>query len=141
MESRAYPSGVDWWVAALLIGAPLFSVVLGVSLLAVSLAAGLVTIGAGLVVGLMIATLAYPCAYTLTEDALHIRSGWIKESVDLRRILKAEKSSSPWSAPALSLRRVKLTLHGGTFLISPKNRDAFLADLQARLARLPRGEQ
>ena len=137
MESRVYPSAVDWWIGALLVVAPLLSVVLGASLLFVNPGAGLYCLLSGLAFGLTIYALCHRCDYTLTDDTLHIRSGWIEDSVDLRRILKAEKSSSLWSAPALSLRRVKLTLHGGTCVISPKDRDGFLADLHARLARLP----
>lgn len=137
MESRTYPSAVDWWIGALLIGAPLLSVLLGVSLLFVNLGAGLYITLSGLAIGAVIYALCHRCDYTLTDDTLHIRSGWIEDSVDLRRILKAEKSSALWSAPALSIHRVKLTLHGGTCLISPKDRDAFLADLHARLTRLP----
>ncbi len=137
MESRTYPSAVDWWIGALLIGAPLLSVVLGVSMLFVNLGAGLACTLTGTAFGLTIYALCHPTHYTLTDKALLIRSGWIEESVDLRRILHAEKSSSPWGAPALSLRRIKLTLHGGSCVISPKDRDEFLADLHARLARLP----
>lgn len=133
MESRTYPSAVDWWIGALLIGAPLLSVVLGVSMLFVNLGAGLACTLTGTAFGLTIYALCHPTHYTLTDKALLIRSGWIEESVDLRRILHAEKSSSPWGAPALSLRRIKLTLHGGSCVISPKDRDAFLADLHTRL--------
>jgi hypothetical protein len=107
-------------------------VVLGVYLLTQSVGAGVITIITGLGVGGLTALLALPCHYTLTDERLIIRCGLLTDEVPLRRIKQAEKSSSLWSAPALSLQRIKLTLDDGSRVISPLDRDQFLTDLKAR---------
>ena len=128
-----YPSRVDWWLAALLIGAPVLVVVLGLHILTQSIGAGAILIVSGLAIGALIAALAYPCIYTLTDEHLTIRAGLLTETLPLQRIRAVAPSSNPLSAPALSLQRIKLTLDDGYRLISPRDRDAFIADLEARL--------
>lgn len=132
-----YPSRVDWWLAALLIGAPVFVMALGLHALSQSTGAGAMLIVSGLAVGALIAMLAYPCVYTLTDEHLTIRAGLLNETLPLQRIRTVALSSSPLSAPALSLRRIKLTLDEGWRLISPSDRDAFIADLESRRRKLP----
>jgi uncharacterized membrane protein YdbT with pleckstrin-like domain len=134
-----YPSRIDSWLAIVLIGAPLIVVATGVFTLTSSLGAGIVTIITGLIVGGMIAALSLPCVYTLTDESLKIKSGMLEDEVPLRRIRRAEESSSLWSAPSLSLRRVKITLDDGSRFISPKDRDGFITDLEARLANAKKG--
>lgn len=128
-----YPSRVDSWLAIVLVGVPLVVVGFGAFLLTKSVGAGIIAIFTGLFVGGVIAALSRPCVYTLTDDSLKIKSGMLEDEVPLHKIRGVEKSSSAWSAPALSLRRVKLTLDRGWRLISPRDRDAFIADLTARL--------
>ncbi|WP_069963333.1 PH domain-containing protein [Lacunisphaera limnophila] len=128
-----YPTRVDTWLACLLIGAPLFAVTLGLFTLTYSIGAGVVVIATGLLVGGMIAALTLPCRYTLSNESLKIQSGLIEEEVPLRAIRGVEKTISLFGAPGLSLRRVKVTLQEGSRVISPENRDAFIADLEARL--------
>jgi hypothetical protein len=130
--STHYPSRVDLWLKVVLLGAPVGVVVLGVYLLTQSVGAGVITIITGLGVGGLTALLALPCHYTLTDERLIIRCGLLTDEVPLRRIKQAEKSSSLWSAPALSLQRIKLTLDDGSRVISPLDRDQFLTDLKAR---------
>ena len=134
-----YPSRVDSWLAITLAGAPLLVVAVGVFSLTKSVGAGIVAIITGLVVGGMIAALSIPCVYTLTDDSLKIKSGMLEDEVPLRKITGAEKSSSVWSAPALSLRQVKVILEDGSRVISPKDRDGFIADLDARLRNARKG--
>lgn len=122
-----------------LVGAPLIVVAVGVFTLTKSVGAGLVAIITGLVVGGVIAALSVPCVYTLTDDSLKIKSGMLEDEVPLRKIRGAEKSNSTWSAPALSLQRVKVTLEDGSRVISPKDRDGFIADLDARLRNAKKG--
>jgi hypothetical protein len=134
-----YPSRIDPWLAIVLVGAPLIVVAAGVFTLTNSVGAGIVTIITGLIVGGMIAALSIPCVYTLTDESLKIKSGMLEDEVPLRKIRGAEKSSSMWSAPALSLRRIKITLEDGSRSISPKDRDGFIIDLEARLANAKKG--
>jgi uncharacterized membrane protein YdbT with pleckstrin-like domain len=93
-----YPSRIDSWLAIVLIGAPLIVVATGVFTLTSSLGAGIVTIITGLIVGGMIAALSLPCVYTLTDESLKIKSGMLEDEVPLRRIRRAEESSSLWRA-------------------------------------------
>jgi uncharacterized membrane protein YraQ (UPF0718 family) len=136
---KEYPSAVDFWLASILIGTPVVTVAFGAFMLTKSIAAGTIAIFAGVLVGGMIAAFCIPCIYTLTDENLKIKAGMIEDDVPLKKIRKAEKSGSAWSAPALSLRRVKITLDHGYRLISPKDRDAFISDLDARLRHNNRG--
>ena len=121
-----YPSAVDWWLAGVLIGAPGLIVGLGVIGLEGSVGAGLIQIGVGLAIGGLIAALAYPCVYSITAHGVKIRCGLLTETIPFTAIRDVKKSGSLWSAPALSLKRVKLTLTDGFRLVSPKHRDEFI---------------
>lgn len=132
--TKTYPSAIDPWLAVLLVGTPLLCVVGGAFVLASDLAAGLILLATGLFVVGIIALVAFPCVYTLTPSTLTIRSGIVSEDIPLERIRQAEPNSSIWAAPALSLRRVRLTLDDGTRLISPRDRESFLSELNAALA-------
>jgi hypothetical protein len=134
-----YPSRIDSWLAFVLAGAPVVVVAAGAFTLTKSIGAGIVVMVGGIVTGGLIAALSIPCVYTLTDESLKIRSGLLEDEVPLREIKGAEKSGSLWSAPALSLRRVKITLASGSRIISPKDRDGFIADLHARLRQVGQG--
>jgi hypothetical protein len=137
--NKKYPSAVDLWFAAFLIGTPLAIVVFGAFTLNRSAVAGIITIIAGVLIGILMAAFAIPCVYTLTDQSLKIKCGILEDDVPLTKIRKTERSSSTWSAPALSLRRVKITLDDGFRLISPRDRDGFIADLAARIGHEKRG--
>ena len=127
-----YPSRVDVWLAMVMVAAPLLAIGLGIYLIPTEGPAGWVTLFAGVIVGAVTALLAIPCHYTITEDSLIIRCGVLREKVDRKRIRSATLSSNPLSAPALSLRRVKLELDKGSRLISPVDREGFIAKLMSK---------
>jgi uncharacterized membrane protein YdbT with pleckstrin-like domain len=129
---KKYPSAVDSWIVAALAAAPIVVIALGIAAMRVSLAAGVFQIGFGVGIIALIVALSVPCVYTLTDTTLHIRCGIFKEEIPLSRIRGAEKSGSLWSAPALSIKRVKVRLDHGFRLISPKDRDGFIAEINAR---------
>ena len=106
----------------------------GIALLATTKTAGLILLGTGLITGLAIGVLSYPCNYTLTATDLHIRCGMFEEEIPLTEVVKAEAVTSWLAAPALSVRRVRITLRHGSRLISPRDRTAFIADLTAHIA-------
>jgi hypothetical protein len=133
---RVYRSAVDLWLVIVLYSGPaaLLAVaiygravgrmdIFGVSLMAF----------AGLV--LLYRLLTWPCRYTLTDDSLNIRCGMLFRSVPLSRVESAELSSTWESAPAMSLRRVKIVLDQGYRIVSPVDRQAFIADLIAAVER------
>jgi uncharacterized membrane protein YdbT with pleckstrin-like domain len=130
-----YPSAVDRWIAAVLIGSPLVVIGGGILLLEKSAEGGWIQIGIGLFLAVLMAALSIPCRYTLDEHSLTIRCGLLREVIPLARIRSVEKSASLWSAPALSLRRVKIVMDHGWRLISPKDRDGFIEAIRDRLEK------
>lgn len=132
-----YPSRVDASLALLLTAAPAIPIALGLYLLRVSVTGGLYVIGTGVLVGAIIALLSIPCRYTLGDCILTIRCGLWREDIPLRQIRRVTKSRSVLSAPALSLQRVRITHAEGTCIISPRDRDAFMAELISRLPHPP----
>ena len=70
-----------------------------------------------------------PCRYTILDDALSVRCGIICYQVPLDEIDTIEPSSTWRSGPALSMRRVLITTSKRYVVISPRERDEFIADL------------
>lgn len=73
-----------------------------------------------------------PCYYTFQEDHLLVRSGILKKKIEYKGIREIEPSSCPLSAPALSLKRIRIESDAGSVLISPVNRDEFITALKKR---------
>ena len=62
-----------------------------------------------------------------------VRSGPVRRRLAIADIVAITPTRNPLSAPALSLDRLRIDVRrGGYVLISPADRDAFLADLEAR---------
>lgn len=127
---RVYRSAVDKWLLVVMYASP--------ALLLVFAATGWLNqqpdvTGTCLILSVALTCLnliiTTPCRYILTSDSLNIRCGLLFRTVPLSQIQKVELSSSWESAPALSLRRVKITLDRGYRIISPLDRDAFMKDL------------
>ena len=135
-----YPSKIDWWFAALMFLAPAICLIMGMIFLIVSnIIGGLAGIFSGIYIVSIVFLLAYPCSYTITDQSLIIRSGaFNEESISLSQVRDAQLSSNPLTAPALSLKRVKISLKDGYRLISPINREEFIAEL---LSRAPNAER
>lgn len=130
-----YPSAIDWWIAAVIISAPVMVIVSGIVTLFHVLILGIGEIVLGVVIGGAIALLIWPCRYVLQEQELLIQTGVLKETIPYNQIKDVERSSSPLSAPALSLKRVKISMVNGDFrLVSPQDRDQFIAELQRYIA-------
>ena len=83
--------------------------------------------------------------YVLDDEQLCVRSGPFGRSIPLTKIQSVKRTCSMLSSPALSLDRVQIRYdHLGIFslvLISPENRDQFLADLENRRNCLGRRAQ
>ncbi len=140
---KTYKSAVDLWLAAILIGVPMAIIMTGVSIAfglyflhwheTVGRVAGFLFVGGGVALGGLIAAFTLPCQYILKDTELRIQCGILQASVPYHKIRRLELSCSLWSAPALSLNRVKIVLDEGFHLVSPRNRTAFIADLQSRI--------
>lgn len=135
-----FPTKVDRWLvlvlacalgwAALTLGAA-FSV-------AHSAAEGLAILGIPLFVVALVGVLSIPTRYEFHEDALVVRSGVVRYRFRYPDIRGAVPSRNPLSAPAWSLDRLRLDLPRGYALVSPRDKDGFLAALAARTPQLER---
>jgi hypothetical protein len=97
----------------------------------------------GTVMTALVAGLTVPVRYECRAGGLHIRSGWLRWDVPYAAIRGAARSCRPLCAPAWSLRRVRIALDdGGFILVSPPDRESFMEELAARcphLVRTPSG--
>lgn len=67
------------------------------------------------------------------DDYLLVQAGILKERIKYEDIVSVEKSSDPLSAPAMSLKRVRIDHGKGFTLVSPKDRDDFISELNTRI--------
>ncbi len=134
MADPVYRSQIDRWLLTV------FGVSSAVSLLT---AIGMFFVGASastlVMVPVLVATFGLPwwivltTDYTVTNYSIEIRSGPFHWSVPLRDISRMEFTRSPLSSPALSLDRLRIQYTAGKLImISPENREKFLADLRRR---------
>ena len=84
--------------------------------------------GAGVL--LLTIALTQPCRYTIMKDSISVRCGVTVYQVSLDEIISIRPSSSWISAPALSLRRIEIKTKKRVIIVSPRDREAFIADLQ-----------
>lgn len=131
---QVYTSKIDTWLALVLVGvvaacliAFVFALRTGsISTIAVTLPA--LIIGAGLPLWLMTST-----AYTLSNTTLLVKSGPFKWQVPIEQITSITSTFNPLSSPALSLDRLRIDYgRGQSIMISPKDKDQFIQDLEAR---------
>ena len=129
-----YRSAIDLWVPVLLLMTPVTATFFAVMLIRQGRAADAMTLflmGAGLLIVTGMFTL--PCRYTILEDTLSIRCGVLFYQIPFADIQRVERSASLRSGPALSVRRVLVETKSRKYLVSPKDRDAFIADLQGAI--------
>jgi hypothetical protein len=134
MADNVYRSVIDQWLFMVLAVASLMAVGACVPLLLYGswvewLLAGItVAVGMGLPWWITLTTV-----YTVTTGFLDIRSGPFHWQVPLRQIQKISRTRSALSSPALSLDRLKIDYSDvKSIMISPEDRERFLADLKSR---------
>ena len=131
----ARPSKVDIWIAFLLVAGPLVLINLGMYLHSTGMEPnGSGCLVAGITVGVVTWLLAFPCQYTLEEERLLVQAGLLKWRIPYSDIDSAELSNSLLSGPALSRQRIEVRHAKGRILISPNDRESFLAELKERLS-------
>lgn len=128
-----YRSAIDWWLILL------FPILL---LADAFFEAGAITLSTkhffGILAALLIGggmgwILCWPCEYTLHPDHLEIHCGkLLHKHIRYKDITAISKSVNPISAPALSLRRVKVSYGNSAVLISPRRRNEFILALKQR---------
>jgi Protein of unknown function (DUF1200). len=116
----------------LFIAAPAFAIGLGIYMLIFLGWFGLFPIFVGMFMAFTMSILMIPCRYTITDKALIIKCGMNEDRIELKRIRDAVPSFNPLSAPALSIKRVKIILDKGFCLISPSDRDAFIREIKQK---------
>lgn len=129
-----YRSKIDPWALPLLAVVPLIPAV------AALLTHAPVAYLSFSIVFLLYFLLVFPVTYRLLPEALEVRSGVIHWRVPYAQMRSIRPTRSMLAAPALSVDRLEI-LYGasGRVLISPSDRQSFLADLHARapLLQLP----
>ena len=132
--TRWYPSKVDTWLAVVLAIAP---IVTAIGTIDTVTAGGnvIVALGGTALLAAVYLGLLFPMRYGITDDALVIRHGWVRQYVPLSQITDVRPTHNPLSSPALSLDRLRIAFGDGLFgsvMISPKEKDAFMRELSAR---------
>ena len=129
-----YRSAVDTWLYLVFGGGVLVAAMTAVIVFVLGdtparcIAVLAAVVGAGLPIWILRST-----SYTLTQTELIVRSGPLRRRLAIADIVAITPTTNPLSAPALSLDRLRIDARSGrTIMISPANRAAFLADLQAR---------
>ena len=128
-----YESAIDPWFYPVLVVAPWAGTALSVYLTAHTLHGVWVGAIVSIVTFAAVWPFTRPCRYTLSDESLLIKSGYLEIAMPLERIQKAERIRSFWSAPCLSIDRVLITATDAKEMVSPADRDAFIADLMARV--------
>lgn len=91
------------------------------------LAAFIAGIGAALPLWLMLST-----RYTIRGDELLVQCGPFNWHIAVAEITGITPTSNPLSSPALSLDRLRIDYgQGASLMISPRDKDTFLSDLEA----------
>jgi hypothetical protein len=133
MQAVTFRSKVDGWLAAVIAGGAMVSVAAVVtvaiveSLLIALALAPLILLGAALPLWVLGST-----SYTFEASHLYVRSGPFRWKVALREIRRVAPTRSPWSSPALSLDRLRIEYGGRWIMVSPQDKDGFLAELERR---------
>ncbi len=131
-----YESGVDAWIAVMLMVTPAIAAVLGAYMLWIGKNGdALILLGTGVTVTVITVALTLPCRCTILDDALSIRCGLVCYQVPLDQIERIERSSTLLSGPALSMRRVLVITRKKRHILSPRERDEFMDDLDNAVKR------
>lgn len=140
MMITVYRSKTDTWLVAVIVAS--VAVAAGATAFALAEApAGsawiaVLAFGATTALPLWILMATY---YTLDAEQLAIRSGPFSWRIPLAEIHRITPTSNPLSSPALSLDRLRVEYgNGRALMISPRDKERFLRDLEGRRGALQR---
>lgn len=131
-----FNSNIDTWLVIVILIAIASSIIVGIFQASSSITAMLISFSSAGFIIVLIVALVFPCKYVLKQDYLLIKSGlFYRQRIPYSKIENIELSSNPLSAPALSLKRVKISFGKGLQfqLVSPQNREEFIAALRERV--------
>lgn len=128
-----YGSKTDLWLIVLLAITVIASLAGALVMLSTGtpaawiVAAFITIIGAGLPLWLLLST-----RYVLGQGQLQVLSGPFKWRISVAKITTITPTSSPLSSPALSLDRLRIDYGiGNSVMISPRNKEQFVKDIEA----------
>jgi hypothetical protein len=139
--TAVFRSKIDRWIVVVLGSATLLSLAVSIVVAVVSPSAtekALVLGGWGALTAAVV-WLLRSTRYLVEDTRLLVRSGPFSWRIPYDRIEAVVPSTSPLSAPALSLDRLEIRGTGSrSLLVSPRDREGFLAALLARCPHLVR---
>ena len=129
-----YRSKIDWWLAALLGYAIVFSAGYSIYMMAMGgpeywwLALITTAVGAGLPLWILLTT-----RYILEAETLFVKSGPLTWRVPIAEISDIRPTRNPLSSPALSIDRLRIEYSGcRAIMISPREKEHFVAEIEKR---------
>jgi hypothetical protein len=139
---QIYTSKVDVWLIAVLIGVALLGFLVGLAALRASGVSGkrapfLFTALLPLAIGLGLPIWMYTSTrYVLNDNTLLVKSGGFSWQIPVAEITAITPTRNARSSPALSLDRLRIDYSvDKSVMISPKLKQQFLQDLDARRAK------
>ena len=138
-----FRSRIDLWLGVLLVAVTLIDLALLADIVRsglrpeVNLAAGAVALLSVLLIGwILLGTW-----YEVGDERLRVACGPMRWTVPLADITAVVPTRSPWSAPALSLSRLRVEYDPGrSVVVSPRDADGFRAALRRGGARIDGGQ-
>ena len=139
LPATTYHSGIDLWIVVMLTLAPTTALVIGTYLLQQGQGGGALTLFlCAAATASLTAAATIPCRYTLHDDGLTIRCGLLWYQIPLTEIISITKSATILSGPALSMKRVLIQTSKRSYILSPKQRDSFIQNLEQKLQTIDR---
>lgn len=124
---KTYTSKIDSWFYLIVFAVAALPVLMGI-LTGAWAVSGFIICGLVVVFTLWLARVT---KYVVTEDALIVFGGLFKKVIPLSSISSVTETRNPLSGPAFSLDRLEIKYDDNKFiLISPKDKPAFMADLE-----------
>jgi hypothetical protein len=133
-QDKSHPSRIDWRFGVLWAVGPLGCINLGIYLhKANNNTWGAVCMLSGMLSGICVWLLKFPCQYTLGNDQLMIQSGLLRKYIPYAEINSFEPMSNQKKSPALSLNRICIQHGKKSTCISPIELDQFILKLQEKV--------
>ena len=130
-----FKSKIDWWTHFAFATLPLTTILFIVlSFIGKAGIISLITAIFCLLLSIFILPIWVSTYYVLGENELIVKSGFIKQRIVYSSIKNIKESKNPLASAALSLDRIEIIFGvGGVVLISPKNKQEFLQQLEQRI--------
>jgi Bacterial PH domain len=123
-----YPTAISWWLWI-----PIYTLIIGQGIFLMSETSVWFFLF-HLTLAILIYIFIVRIQYILTTDQIIIKMGpFSYRKIDIVSIRKMQLSNNPLSSPAASLRRIAIHYNQwGFVLISPKNREEFIEEVEKR---------